>query len=52
MSGQRFARKLAFTIVLAVTLAGCTQEIEETVGECEPGVSEISRVETAPPPVC
>ncbi|WP_176473900.1 hypothetical protein [Actibacterium ureilyticum] len=39
-------------VVLAAGLAGCADEIEEQIGECEPGVSELSRVDPTPPPGC
>lgn len=39
-------------LVLVAGLAGCAEEMKEDIGECEPGVSEISRIDPTPAPGC
>lgn len=49
---MRIFPQLMVMFVLAAGLTGCAEEMEETIGECEPGVSEISRIDPAPAPGC
>lgn len=41
-------RRMAVVVFLAAGLSGCAAHL----GECEPGVSELSRVDPTPPPGC
>lgn len=36
------ARRLILIVALAAILTGCTKPLEEGIGECEPGVAELS----------
>jgi len=54
MKGQDMTQFRIFTrllpvVFLAGILAGCVAEIEKEVGECEPGVSDISGIDAAVP---
>lgn len=39
-------------LALGLLLGGCADPLEEKIGECEPGVSELSRADSAMPPGC
>lgn len=45
--------KGAASLAFALLLSACVAAIEDTVGECEPGVEDISQIATAVPmPTC
>jgi len=39
-------------IAVVLLLGACAQKIEEEVGQCEPGVENISEVQDVMPEVC
>ena len=46
-------KQIAITLGLALSLMGCTTQLEEEIGQCEPGVAEISHhATTVTPPAC
>ena len=44
-------RTMTATLALALALAACAP-VEEAVGQCEPGVEDISAAATVTPPGC
>lgn len=48
---QRVAR-LGLALVLGAFVAGCAAQMEEDIGHCEPGVSDLSNSSAVTPSGC
>ena len=52
MDVVKTASRMFFVVAFAGVLGACAEKIEAEIGECEPGVSEISSAATVTPPGC
>jgi len=46
------AARLMGVLAVVAVLAGCAEQIEEEIGECEPGVEGISQIGDITPASC